>query len=280
MKAALDCIPCIQRQALEAARMATADSNAHKRIVREAMKALLAIDWDLPPPDISRVVHGIVCEISGNEDPYREVKGRYNDVALGMYPKIRELVANSADPMGTALRLAIAGNVIDFAVSSEFDLDGAIEAALTRGFTIDNSTTFLDKLEKSRRILYLSDNAGEIVFDKLLLETILSRYGQKDVVLVVKSAPIINDATLEDALYVGMDKIPGIEFLGVGPGLERTSSAFRQIIEKSDLTISKGQGNYEALSDVKGIFFLFMAKCAVLARTLDVKKGSIVLWRS
>ncbi len=278
MKAALDCIHCFQRQALEAARMASDDLWLHEKITREVMGKLLAMDWDKRPTEISGIVHGIVKEISGNADPYKRVKKEYNDIALKMYLGLEKIVKNSQDPIQTAVRLAIAGNVIDFAVSSEFDLDGAIDSALARKFAIDDMPALKEELESGREILYIADNAGEIVFDRLLLETILSCYSPRKIKFVVKASPVVNDVTLDDARYVGIDKIPNLEFIEVGPGLERTSGKFKEIVE-NNLTISKGQGNYEALSEVETIFFLFMVKCMVVARDLEVGMGGIVLKR-
>ncbi|MHA1649540.1 MAG: damage-control phosphatase ARMT1 family protein, partial [Candidatus Helarchaeota archaeon] len=149
-------------------------------------------------------------------------------------------------------------------------------------FKINHFSKFVEVLSTTQSLVYLGDNTGEIVFDKLLLETILERYKIERIRFAVKGAPIINDATIEDAKYVGLDKIPGLEFIKIGigipgSGLERWDTRFLKILRDSNMVISKGQGNYEALSDQKGIFFLLLAKCPVIARDLGVEVGDIVL---
>lgn len=282
MRVHLDCIPCFQRQALDAARFITDDEKMHENIIRAVIAELQGMDWKKSPPEIAHVVHQIIRDESGVEDPYKDVKKYYNDITLKMYPELKKTVNYSATPLLTAVRLAIAGNVIDFGAKSDFDLNGTISLVLKKDFKIYHFSEFVRTLEKANNILYLADNAGEIVFDRILLETISKKYNVEKTLFAVKGAPIINDATYEDAKYVGLNNLKGLEFIKVGVGLpgtgiERTSNEFRDIILKSDIVISKGQGNYEALSELKGIFFLLMAKCPVIAEDLGVKVGDIIL---
>ncbi|RZN70296.1 MAG: DUF89 family protein [Candidatus Methanolliviera hydrocarbonicum] len=281
MKLYLDCIPCFQRQALEAARMVTDDEEKQEEILRRAIKELLDLNWDRRPTEIAHKIHGMVKEMSGDKDPYREVKKKYNDLALALYPALKEQIKRSNTPLLTAVRLSIAGNVIDFGASSNFDIHRTIDEVLVKEFAISDYKKFVERLERARKIIYLADNAGEIVFDKLLLETILSRYEIGKIIFVVKATPIINDAMYEDAIYVGIDKIPNIEFMEIGAGsdsgITRESKTFLDMLKESDIAISKGQGNYESLSNVDGIFFLLMAKCPVIARDLGVEMGDIIL---
>jgi uncharacterized protein with ATP-grasp and redox domains len=178
--------------------------------------------------------------------------------------------------------MAIAGNIIDFGANPDFDLNKTIFAVISEEFAIFDYPELTTILENANTMVYLADNTGEIVFDKILLEKILERYNIEKIVFAVKGAPIINDATIDDAKYVGIDKIPGVEFIQVGTGLpnsgiERTSKEFHDILDSADLVISKGQGNYEALGDCNSIFFLLMAKCPVIASDLNVRIGDIVL---
>ncbi|KPJ63849.1 hypothetical protein AMJ44_13840 [candidate division WOR-1 bacterium DG_54_3] len=282
MRVHLDCIPCFQRQALDAARFITDDEKMHENIIRAVIAELQGMDWKKSPPEIAHVVHKIIRDESGVEDPYKDVKKYYNDITLKMYPELKKTVNNSATPLLTAVRLAIAGNVIDFGAKSDFDLNETISLVLKKDFKIYHFSEFVRSLEKANNILYLADNAGEIVFDRILLETIFKEYNVEKTLFALKGAPIINDATYEDAKYVGINNLKGLEFIKVGvgipgTGIERTSNEFQDVILKSDIVISKGQGNYEALSELRGIFFLLMAKCPVIAEDLGVKVGDIIL---
>lgn len=285
MKINLDCIPCFQRQALQAARFVTNDVELQEKILRRVIDNLCRMNWSSTPIEMAHTIHRIVREECNVNDPYRKVKKECNDLALELYPELRRNVKSSEDPLITAVRLAIAGNIIDLAAMSEFDLDKTISQVIESDFALNDFQDLVDSLDRAKTIAYIADNAGEIVFDKLLLETILARYEIERTLFAVKGAPIINDATVEDAKYVGIDKIPCVELIEVatgesGTGLERDSEEFLNELDSADVVISKGQGNYEALSDRAGIFFLLMAKCPVVARDLDVDEGDIVLRRT
>jgi uncharacterized protein with ATP-grasp and redox domains len=282
MRVHLDCIPCFQRQALCAARFVTDDEKVQERIMRAVIDKLQAMDWEKSPPEIAHKVHEIVRKESGEDDPYKDVKKQYNDIALNMYHELQKIVNDSATPLQTAVRLAIAGNIIDFGAKTDFDLRKTMAIVLKKEFKIYHFSEFVKNLEKAQNIVFLGDNAGEILFDRILIETIQDRYNIENILFAVKGAPIINDATYEDAEYVGLNKLKGLEFIKVGvgipgSGMARTSKEFRDILKKSDMVISKGQGNFEALSEIKGIFFLLMAKCPVVADHLNVKVDDIVL---
>ena len=282
MKVHLDCIPCFQRQALEASRFVTKDIILQEKILRRVIRELEDMDWTGTPPEMAHIVHQVVKEECKVNDPYKDVKKQYNNIALLLYPEMKEIVINSADPLLTAVRLGIAGNIIDFGASSQFDLNVTICEVLEKEIAINDFDKLLETLGRSKVLLYLADNTGEIVFDKILLETILNNYKIDKILFGVKGAPIINDAMLEDAEYVGINKLRGVEFIKIGIGLpntgvERNSKEFHDILTNSDIVISKGQGNYEALSKYGGIFFLLMAKCPVIADDLNVKIGDIIL---
>ncbi len=282
MRAHLDCIPCFLRQALQAVRFTTMNEEIHEKVLRKVITVLQEIDWKQTPPQIARIVHKIVRDETGELDPYSKVKQEYNDIALELYPSLKEKVKTAKNPLFTAVQLAIAGNIIDFGPKSKFNLTQTISKVLNTPFKINHFSKFVEVLSTTQSLVYLGDNTGEIVFDKLLLETILERYKIERIRFAVKGAPIINDATIEDAKYVGLDKIPGLEFIKIGigipgSGLERWDTRFLKILRDSNMVISKGQGNYEALSDQKGIFFLLLAKCPVIARDLGVEVGDIVL---
>jgi uncharacterized protein with ATP-grasp and redox domains len=282
MKLNLDCIPCFQRQALQAVRFISDDEELHEKVLREVTKNLLESDWNLTPPELAHKVHGIVRSVTNENDPYKEVKKESNDLVLKMYPALKAKVEASKDPLRTAVRLAIAGNIIDFGPLQEFNLEEAIKEVLKKKFAIDDYEKLKEILKDAETLLFFADNAGEIGFDKLLIETLLEAKSFEKISFVVKGGPIINDATLEDATYMGLCDLPNVEFLKLsngeaGTGPERNSQEVKRWIRKHDLVISKGQGNYEGLSENDGLFFLLMAKCPVISSDLGVEVGDIVL---
>jgi uncharacterized protein with ATP-grasp and redox domains len=282
MKLNLDCIPCFQRQALQAVRFISDDEELHQKVLREVAKKLLESNWDATPPELAHEVHRIVKRLTNENDPYKEVKKESNDSVLKMYPALQKQVEESSDPLRTAVRLAIAGNIIDFGPLQNFNLEDTVREVLKKQFAIDDYEQLTEKIRDAETLLFFTDNAGEIGFDKLLVETILKTKKLEKIRFVVKGGPIINDATLEDAVYMGLCDLPNAEFLKMsngeaGTGPERNSQTVKDWIKKHDLAISKGQGNYEGLSEHNSLFFLLMAKCPVIASDLGVKVGDIIL---
>ncbi len=278
MKIYLDCIPCFVRQALEASKMATGDKTTQEKALRKVLSELgkTSLKGKIPS-DIAHKIHRIVRKVTGNNDPYKKLKDEYNRKALKLYPNLKRMVARSKDRLLTATKLSIAGNIIDFGPGSEFDLEKTIEEVLVQDFTINHYDRLRRELRKSEKIMYLGDNTGEIVFDRILLEELKG----KKITFVVKGGPIINDATIEDAKFAGIDKIAEIKTVSNGEprtGPERNSKGFINLLKSADVVISKGQGNYEALSEVNAnIFFLLKVKCPTIARDIGVKIGGIVV---
>ncbi len=276
MRTYLDCLPCFLSQALRAGRIATDDEKKIKRLLDEVGMALKDIPLECTPPEAGILIYGKVREISGVFDPYRETKIENTEKALSLYPRLKKLVRESTDPLLTAIRIAIAGNVIDFGVNENFDIEKEVEETLQKEFAIFDYESFKERLGQVDKVLYLGDNAGESVFDKILIEEL-----KKPVTYAVREIPVINDVTWDDALMAGLDEVATIISSGTNaPGtiLKTCSSEFMEIYENSDMVISKGQGNYEALSeDKRPIFFLLKVKCHVIASDLDVKEGDIVL---
>ncbi len=281
MRTYLDCFPCVLRQTLEASREATDDEAKQRELLNRVMELLIGLRLEVSPPEIGQVVHRLIREKTGVRDPYAEKKRHYNERALAYLPKLRELVKRSEDPLRTAVRLAIAGNVIDFGAQIDgFDLDGEIERALETPFGIDHYERFREDLQVAREVVYLGDNAGEIAFDRLLLE-VLHRDFPARVTFVVRGEPVLNDATLEDARQVALTEV--VEVVDNGSDapatvLSEVRPEVRDMIERADLVIAKGQGNYETLSTVPlNIYFLFKVKCPVIGRDAGVDVGKYVL---
>lgn len=275
MRTYLDCIPCFFRQSLEAARLAGADEVVQKKIVDELSKEIPKFSLSKTPPEMGRTIYRLVKEITGKEDPFKEKKEECNRFALSLYPELKERVRSSHDRLQTAIRFAIAGNVIDYGSQSSFDIETELAQCLEKDFAVFNYDEFKRALN-GKHILYLADNAGETLFDRILLEEMGC-----NVTYVVKEKPIINDALMDDARACGIDKIAKVVSSGTdAPGtiLSLCSSNFLTLYDKAELIISKGQGNYEALQEEgKNIFFLFKAKCKVVAKDIGCSVGDMIL---
>ena len=276
MKTYLDCIPCFFNQALRAGRIATDDEGKIKRILDEIGMVLKDIPLESTPPETGRVIYEKVREITGNYDPYKEIKIESTHKALSLYHSVKQQIEQSEDSLLSAIRIAIAGNIIDFAVNRNFDIEREIHEVLEKDFAIYDYIKFKECLDKTDEILFIGDNAGESVFDRILIEEL-----KKPVIYVVRDEPVINDVTYDDALLAGIDTVATIVSSGTNaPGaiLTTCSNEFRKIYNDAKCVISKGQGNYEGLSgEKKPIFFMLKAKCYVIANDIGVNEGDIVL---
>ena len=256
--------------------MVTNDVEVAKRVLDELGKKVKDISLDSTPPEIGKYVYHLVSEITGEPDPFKRVKKEHIDKALSLYDSLKELIERSEDRLLTAVKFAIAGNIIDLGAVKEFDIEDEIKRISESEFAINDYEKFRRYLEKTDSVLYLGDNAGESVFDRILIEEM-----KKPTTYVVRDAPIINDVTYEDAVESGIDKVADIVSSGsAAPGvvLKLCSDEFKKRFRSAKFIISKGQGNYEALSNEKyPIFFLLRAKCPVIARDLGVNVGDVVL---
>lgn len=279
MKIYLDCIPCFFDQAIRAVRLAKVEEEKGKEVLERLCKEVPNFFSKSSPPEIGRIVYKIVREVTGKEDPLKELKEKSNQIALSFYPELKKEVNLAEDKLLTAIKLAIAGNIIDFAKESYSNFGKKdIENVLKKDFAIFDYQKFKEVLKNAKQILYLADNAGETVFDRILIEELIKL--DKEVIYVVKDKPVINDALKEDAEFCGIDKIAKVISNGSDiPGtiLKYCSPEFLEFFKKADLIISKGQGNFESLSDEKGpIFFLFRVKCPVVANHTKCKVGDLI----
>lgn len=248
---------------------------------REMMQLYLENQGTYSTPQLARELHRRLKKYINHGDPYEVQKKQSNDLILDQYQQFKHQVETSENPFETALRLAIAGNIIDFAVSDTYRLDETISHVLKSDFAIDHFKQLKSAIKKAGTVLYLGDNNGEIVFDKLLIETI----NHPNLIYAVRDQPIINDATLSDAQYVGLDQVARVISNGYdAPSTipEHCSDEFLEIFNQADVIISKGQGNLEGLlgSENENIFFLLMVKCDVIAEKLGVKKDDFTVARN
>jgi hypothetical protein len=278
MKMSLDCIPCFVRQAADAVKMSTSSYEDRKSLMHNVLQWMGEVDLNQTPPAVSQIIHRRLNGLLPTNDPYRAAKDRQNEMAALLIPSIRKNISSSFDPLTMAVRYAIMGNIIDLGAKNNIgygEIYAEMQSAPMQPIFGDMAA-FRNALERARTILYLADNAGEIYFDSLLIEQL------KDarVTLAVRGAPVINDATIFDALAAGIDDIAEIIDNGSdAPGtiLDDCNTEFRRRFEEADMVIAKGQGNFESLSDEpREIFFLFRTKCPVISRHSGFCMGNYV----
>ncbi len=252
---------------------------ARKPLTKRFFKMVSEFPDEATAPELTREVHAMLRKAAGKSDLYENEKRSANKNLLAIYPKLKEIVKTSKNPFDTALRLSIGGNIIDFGPTQNFDLDGTLKRVLHTPLAIDHSALLNEKISSAKDILYLGDNTGEIVLDKLFLDTI----AHPNVTFVVREHPILNDATMADALETGIDKVVARVITNGDDApstlLHRTSAAFNEAFHTADLIISKGMGNLEGLIDVqrKNLFFVLIVKCAHMATLLGARNGDFIV---
>jgi damage-control phosphatase, subfamily I len=291
MRTYLECYPCFLRQALEAARSVGLPDEESRDVLVEVGALMGRFSLDMKPPEMAGRIRDIVLQRTGVADPYREAKRRHTHMALELLPSLRERVEAAEDPLRAAVLLAVIGNIIDLGSFDGGDIRGRLSELLgaeTRAVEQESPElfrydAFRGELSTARTLLYVGDNAGETVFDRLLIEEIRRSFPSLTVTYAVRQSPILNDAVLEDAEQAGLNRVA--ELIPSGsevPGtlLSRCTPEFRRLFTNADIVISKGQGNYETLSDTgRCIYFLLMAKCPVIARDVGCSVGDVLLLR-
>ena len=286
MKTCIECIPCIINQAIIALDLSNCTNEIKKRVVTELIKNFENIDYNLSPSENTDIVYKLVSEYTGTVDPYYSVKKEHNRKALTLYSELERILNLGKDSLCMAAKIAIAGNVIDLGTSykhsDQMDYQRILKNITELSLAINDYSDFRKRLETSKKVLYMADNAGEIVFDKIFINELV-RNG-KYVTVSVKSGPIINDANMDDAIEARIDKIACLTETGhnkIGNCLKFMSNEFFKIFKDSDLIICKGQGNFETLDEVKApIYFLLKAKCKCVAKELGVNYLDIVFAKS
>lgn len=280
MNSQLDCIPCFFKMALATARRLDFNHEQQARVLHHVLQCVDVNDLNQTPPGLWKGLGEILFQISGDPDPYLPYKNEANRRVLELLPDLKLRVLNASDPFGEALRLAIAGNVIDMGANPDLDLNVALNE-LSADFDpslASNIRKLKECIDRADNILYLLDNAGEVVFDTLFLEYI----PVEKLTLVVRGAPVLNDVTLDDAKKLGLhEKYRIIDNGHQAPGtiLEECGDVFMHAYDHCDLILAKGQGNLESLLGVcrKPIFYMLKAKCDVVAQKLGVNLGALCL---
>jgi hypothetical protein len=270
MKIHAECFPCLLRQALQVARITQCSEGQQLRVLQAVSSVIAGLDVQKSPPANARAVYDKIAEITGCEDPYADHKRLSNQQALKILSGLRQEIQGSDDELLSAVRFAIAGNIIDYGASEHFNIEAALERSRSERLAVDHYHQFSEtvmRLKKGGKVLYLADNCGEIVYDSLLIEYLYQRGFALTV--AVKDGPIINDALMEDALFAGLDRYGQIISNGgrfPGTELGECAPQFVENFWAADMVIAKGQGNFESLSEVdRDIFFLLTVKCPVAA---------------
>ena len=277
MQIQIDCYPCILSQLSELAKKAASSEEECHTVVRRLLKLVLDAPPGTTPPEFAGYFHAVINELTGDSDPFREVKDKSTELGLALLPELRELAAAHADPFEAAVRLAIGGNIIDYGVDPNFNLAEA-EQGIRGVFDLALDHEALGELrrrmEKARTIFYMLDNCGEAVVDRLLVEPFAEK-----ITIGVRGKPILNDVTRREAAMSGYDFVPITDTGDMVPGVSlRTSSAeFLEKLRSADLIVSKGQGNFESLDGLpeRPIFFLLRVKCPVISRRVSAPIGSL-----
>ena len=288
MKLQPECVTCIIAQVNNVTNMLELSEDVRKAALMDTHAYLANANYEGCTPETMGDLWQILLGHIGVSDPYAAIKSRCNQEAMKMLPETREKILRAENAFTCALKYAIAGNLIDYGLEHPVSVEEQneqIDAIAGTAFSIDDSQALLLALADAKTMLYLGDNAGEIVFDTLLLEEIMRLNPSLDLSYVVKGSAVLNDVTYSDAKEAGVDQIARVIDNGDGsPGtvLSRTSESFREAFWGADVVLSKGQGNFESLSGEKkeNLFFLFTAKCETICAEAGVTKRSIVCMRN
>lgn len=278
MKTEFACIPCAINSYLRLCETGVVKEEDREGLLRKLLSLLSESSYEMSPPALGREIHRLIRQELKNPDPYKAIKVSFNKQMLDLVPELEKRVLDSEDSFNAALRLAIAGNVIDFGAKYQYDILEAIDRIMVSDLALDDSEKLKEAIANAQSLMYIGDNCGEIVMDKLFLQymDVPKKY------FVVRGAPIINDITTDDAEYVQMEEVASIITTGDdSPGAvwESSSEEFRTLFDQVDVVISKGQGNLEGLLDIrhKNIYFLLVTKCELIADKLGVEKGNYIV---
>ncbi len=272
---------CIINQAERVGRTLHADETTTQKLIATARSMSEHFSFSQTPPEVATPVYEAMADILHKEDIYDEVKALSTKKALMLLPSLQKRLEQSDDRFNTALKIAVAGNVIDLASEITFDLDEELEKIFHTDFAVDDTKELHRLLHKAKHVVVLGDNAGEHVFDKLFIQTLQNLFPSVCFHYFVRGKPIINDVTLKEAQEIDFDAVCEVIDSGVDtPGFvyARANKHSQELFDSADLVISKGMGNYECLtpSHKSPIAFLLKVKCNVVATSLGKEVGDIV----
>lgn len=286
MKSVAECLPCILRQVQTTARHAGADLATQREALRRAAALIPSLDMSQSPAHNSTRGLKLVPAVTGCADPYAKEKREFNAHALDLLPLAEQLAGEVPDRLLGAALAAVAGNVIDLGIADgkTIEVEASLREVFRHGFAFNDIERLHAALERPRRVLYLLDNTGEIIFDRILIG-VLVRQGH-GLTLAVHGGPVLNDALLEDARFAKLEELAPVISTGsdwIGMEWETCDEAFQKVFTAAEVVIGKGQGNFETLDEFaptpEETYFILKAKCHPVARRLGVKHGEVVIRR-
>ncbi len=283
MQSQIDCFYCYFKQIVNCMDIAGIEEDRKYQILFDLVDDVKKMDRTRTPAENTTEMLLKLYQKIENNDPFEESKEKSNTLALKLYPALKSYLQKSTNKLYDALKISVAGNIIDLGIEKNYDLDSSLQYSLKAGFSKNDYPRFLEKLASSDNVLIIGDNAGEIVFDRLLVEE-LTNMGKR-IIYLVKNSPILNDATMDDARQAGIDKIATVITTGshyLGTPLTKISNEVRRLMEESNLIISKGQANFETLEHEElakdRIFFLLKIKCSCVGQVANANLGDIVFF--
>lgn len=278
------CFECDKKQVNKIKKILSLNKVEETELGDIVERYLEAIDINKTNPEVMGEIWNLISDYTGNNNPYKEIKSYYNQAVLMVKDEVEEIICSSDDPYYTAIKIAIIGNLIDFSANHQFDLEilkSMINDILNKELSINDINQLKVDLSIAKTVLYIGDNCGEIVLDKIFIKLLKKLYPEIHFYFGVRGQPIINDVTIDDALEVNMEEVADIISNGdgsLGTVLNKTSKEFKDRFKEVDVVICKGQGNYEGLISEtrKNLYFMFMAKCDIIAKPLGLEMLSIV----
>lgn len=274
------CIPCIKNQVVRTLDLIKISLEKKERILKEISSYLSTIDLSLSPMAISQGAYEILKEMTDKTDFYQQLKNSSNSQAKNLVEYAKKSIKHSVDPLFTALKISIAGNIIDYGVNNSHDLRGALDNSLKKNPSINDYSLLKNKLESAHSLTLFLDNAGEAIFDKLLIETLNAHLNIDKITVVAKKTPFLNDVTLNDIEDLSFAKIQNVHLGSINNSeYKKYFHHAKNYLDRSDVTLSKGQGNFELLFEHNPrVFFLFMVKCPYISRVTKTEIGETMIY--
>ncbi len=279
-----DCISCIFNQALRVTSKLDLDDNKSKEVLDIASSFIPKFKMTQNPPEAVTPMYQAIAKHLNISDIYKDIKDKSTKEAQKLIPFCNKLLDNSQNKFQDATKLAVAGNVIDLASQVEFNLEDEVQNIINKDWAIDDTEYLYNSLKSSKNLVYLGDNVGEHIFDKLYIKVIKNIFPTLNIYYFTRGEPIINDVTTQYAYDADINKYAKIIDSGVDtPGIviDKLNLEAKEIFNSADTIISKGMGNYECLNleDTYPIYFLLKIKCSVVANSIGKDLGGIIIKR-
>ena len=278
------CVTCIFSQSLRVCETLQVDNETTKKVLDSIAGQISEWSFKQTPPQVAARVYPEIAKLLQTDDIYYDFKRKATEHAKAFIPFVEEIIDKHNDKFYASLKAAVAGNVIDLAAQQQFDLEEEVVKVFDSPFEIDDSEELRKILQSSKNLLVVGDNAGEHLFDKVMMKCLKENFENLNIFYAVRGKPIINDITIKEALEAGIDEVAEIVDSGVDtPGLDlnRASDKMLSVYKQADVVLAKGMGNYESLNGIstRPTFFLLKVKCSVVAQSLEANVGDIICYK-